>query len=144
MFWNRKPNATPLGVPLGDLMTMLAPTTIKASLHDNALIADHGHYTVRVEVVPPEVRESENGPIRAVVRVVTELPAPLSPLFRGREAPATATFNTFAALGALYQGGRHGAHRLATDDLRGVNAHQEPPLFAHEVAVFTSSVLTAL
>ena len=105
MFWNRKPNATPLGVPLGDLMTMLAPTTIKASLHDNALIADHGHYTVRVEVVPPEERESENGPIRAVVRVVTELPAPLSPLFRGREAPATATFNTFAALGALYQEG---------------------------------------
>jgi hypothetical protein len=105
MFWNQKPNATPLGVPLGDLMTMLAPTTIKASLHDNALIADHGHYTVRVEVVPPEVRESENGPIRAVVRVVTELPAPLSPLFRGREAPATATFNTVAALGALYQEG---------------------------------------
>jgi len=25
-----------------------------------------------------------------------------------------------------------------------VNAHQEPPLFAHEVAVFTSSVLTAV
>ncbi len=56
MFWNRKPNATPLAVPLGDLMTMLAPTTIKASLNDTALIAEHGHYTVRMEAVPPKER----------------------------------------------------------------------------------------
>jgi hypothetical protein len=105
MFWNRKPNATPLGVPLGDLMAMLEPTTIKATLKGDALIAQHEHYTIRIEVVPPAVRESENGPIRAVVRLITELPAPLLTMFRGRAASAIAGFNAFAALGALYQEG---------------------------------------
>jgi hypothetical protein len=75
MFWNKKPNPAPLGVPLGDLMAMLAPTTIKTSLKGDALIAQHEHYAMRIEVVPPATRESENGPIRAVVRMITELPA---------------------------------------------------------------------
>lgn len=105
MFWNKKPNPAPLGVPLGDLMAMLAPTTIKASLKGDALIAQHEHYAMRIEVVPPATRESENGPIRAVVRMITELPAPLMSMFRGNEASAAAAFNAFAALGALHQDG---------------------------------------
>jgi len=105
MFWNKKPNPAPLGVPLGDLMAMLAPTTIKASLKGDALIAQHEHYAMRIEVVPPATRESENGPIRAVVRMITELPAPLMSMFRGNEAAAAAAFNAFAALGALHQDG---------------------------------------
>jgi len=51
--------------------------------------------------VPPETRESENGPIRAVVRMITELPKPILTLFEGKEADATAAYNAFAALGSL-------------------------------------------
>lgn len=105
MFWNKKPNPAPLGVPLGDLMAMLAPTTIRASLKGDSLIAQHEHYAIRIEVVAPATRESENGAIRAVVRMITELPVPLMPMFRGNEASATAVFNAFAALGALHQHG---------------------------------------
>lgn len=102
MFWNKKPDPSPLGVPLGELEAMLAPTSIKVTRKDNALLARHEHYTIRIEVVPPEVRESENGPIRAVVRMITELPKPLLALFHGRVPDTTAAFNAFAALGALY------------------------------------------
>ena len=82
MFWNKKADASPLGVPLGDLMLMLQPTSIKASLKGNALTARHEHYTIRIEVVPPETRESEYGPIRAVVSIITELPKPILTLFQ--------------------------------------------------------------
>lgn len=102
MFWNKKDEPSLLGVPLRELMLMLQPTSIKASLKGNTLTARHEHYTIRIEVVPPETRESENGPIRAVVRMITELPKPILTLFQGKEAEATATFNAFAALGSLY------------------------------------------
>lgn len=35
MFWNKKDEPSPLGVPLGDLMVMLQPTSIKGSLKGN-------------------------------------------------------------------------------------------------------------
>ena len=95
MFWNRKTNSSPRGVPLGDLMAMLAPTSIKATIKGDSLIAQHEHYAIRIEVVPPEVQESENGPIRAVVRMNTDLPAPILGMFRGRESAATATSPRF-------------------------------------------------
>ena len=101
MFWSKTSEPSPLGVPLGDLMLMLEPTSIKAGLKGNTLTARHEHYTIRIEVVPPETRESENGPIRAVVRMITELPKPILTLFEGKEAEATAAYNAFAALGSL-------------------------------------------
>jgi len=101
MFWNKKTDPTPLGVALGDLLLMLGSTSIKASIEGNALIARHEHYKIRIEVVAPKHRESENGAIRAVVRLITELPKPILELFKGKEAESTAAFNAFAALGAL-------------------------------------------
>ena len=106
MHTNPNTNSSPRGVPLGDLMAMLAPTSIKATLEGDSLIAQHEHYTVRVGVVPPAVRESANGPISAVVRTITDLPSPILGMFRGREPAATATFNALAALGALYLDGQ--------------------------------------
>ena len=99
MFWKKKANPNPLGVPLGDLLAMLEPTSIKASIEGSTLIARHEHYTMRIEVLPPEDPDSENGPIRAVVRVTTELPKQFSELFK--EPEATVGMNAFAALGAL-------------------------------------------
>ena len=107
MYWNKKSDPNPMGVALGDLKMMLEPTSIKASIEGNALIAQHEHYKIRVEVVPPENRESENGPIKAVVRLLTELPAPVLALFKGNHSDAIAAFNSFAALGALtYDNGK--------------------------------------
>ena len=102
MFRSKKLDPNPLGVPLGDLQALLAPTSIKASLMENGLLALHEHYTIRIEVVPPENRQSENGPIRAVVQMITELPSKFVTMLNGREADATAAFNAFAGLGALY------------------------------------------
>ncbi len=64
MFWNKKPNPAPLGVPLGNLMAGIAPTTIKDSLKSDTLIPQHEHYGIRVEIAPPAMRESENSTIR--------------------------------------------------------------------------------
>ncbi len=99
MFWKRKVNSNPLGVPLGDLLTMLEPTSIKASIEGRTLTARHEHYSTSIEVLPPEDSDSNKGPIRAVVRLTTELPKQLSELFK--EPEATVDMNAFAALGAL-------------------------------------------
>ncbi len=98
----KQPNPNPLGVPLGDLLHMLQPTSIKARLEGSTLVARHEHYTVRVEVVSPENRESENGAIRAVVRLITDLPKNILDMFKGKEAEAAAMLNAFAGLGAVY------------------------------------------
>ena len=105
MFWNKKADPSPLGVHLGQLQTMLSPTTIKTSLKKNCLLAKHEHYTVRIEVAPPKSKESQNGPIRAVVRLITELPAPLQTIFANNQDATIATFNSFAALNGLYSEG---------------------------------------
>ena len=102
MFWKKKPTSGPLGVPLADIEAMLTPTSIKVTRKGNSLQARHESYTVCIEVLPPEVRESENGPIKAIVRMITDLPTPFLALFQGRVSETTAAFNAFAALGALY------------------------------------------
>ena len=106
MFSRKRPSEPVLGVPLQELEALLAPTTIKVSRkNDNTLLAKHEHYTVKVEVVPADQRDSENGPIRAVVQITSELPAQIRQLFNGKEESATCTFNAFAALSALYVDG---------------------------------------
>ena len=56
-------------------------------------------------VSPEEQRESERGPIRAVVRVAAPLPPEFAAFFK--TADATISMNSFAALGALtWNGGR--------------------------------------
>lgn len=105
MFWNKQANPHPLNVCLGDLKDLLEKASIRATLKDNALLARHKHYTVRIEVVPPDIPDSDLGPIQAVVRLVTELPDSIQTLFQGRDPSATSTSNRFAALAALYSDG---------------------------------------
>lgn len=62
--------------PLGDLMLMLLPASVKASLKRNTLTERHENYTICIEVVPPETPELENGPTRSVVRMITEFVSP--------------------------------------------------------------------
>lgn len=100
-FGKQKSDSSPLGVRLGDLLQMLAPTTIKANIVGNTLIAQHEHYRVTVEVVPPEVRETEDGPIRAVVRIKSGFPKPILEQFGGKYKGLPAALNSFAALGGV-------------------------------------------
>ncbi|NQV72247.1 hypothetical protein HQ496_03915 [bacterium] len=102
MFWNKKNDSNPLGVPLGEVLLMLQATSIKASLKGNILTAQHEHYRIKIEVISPQSPESENGPMRAVVRLITELPRAVLSLFQGKEAEVTSDINAFAALGSLY------------------------------------------
>jgi len=99
----KRTNPNPLGVPIGDLLLMLQPTSIKAKLKGDTLVAHHEHYTTRVEVIPPEIRETETGPIKAVVRITTELPKRILELFKKPET--IVAMNGFAALGALCSDG---------------------------------------
>jgi hypothetical protein len=101
MFWKKKTDQNPLGVPLGDLALMLSTGTIKTSFDGNALLAKHDHYTTRVEVVPAAPGATKDEPIKAVVQVTTELPAPIQRMMKGREIESAAAFNPMAALGAL-------------------------------------------
>jgi len=102
---NKKGDANPFGIPLGDLLVLLKPTSLRAKLEGNALLVQHKHYAVRVEVVPPARNDSDGKRIRAVVRVLAELPAPLRGLFEDLDASKTCACNAFAALGGLYADG---------------------------------------
>ncbi len=102
MFWTKKSDPNPLGIPLGELEKVLAVTTFQVSLDGSALIARNERYTTRVEVCPPENRESEDAPIKAVVRVVTKFPEEISALLKGRGVQVTATLNSFASMGSVY------------------------------------------
>ena len=101
MFWKKKADQSPLGVPLGDLALMLSTGTIKTSFDGNALLAKHEHFTTKVEVVPPAPGATTDEPIKASVQVTTELPAPMQKMMKGREIESAAAFNPMAALGAL-------------------------------------------
>lgn len=144
MFWNRKSSTQPLGVALADLIEMLAPTSIKATLRGNSLIAQHEHYTVRLEVIPPMARESDNGPIKAVVRVISDLPARLFEMFRGRESSVmAASLNAFAALSALYPDGQtiRGGSRLTIYEAEDAWSRLHLPLLAFSTICGTEAIL---
>lgn len=100
-FFKKKPDSNPRGVPLGELALMLSTGTIKASIEGSSLLAKHEHFTTKVEVLPPDPGAESDEPIRAVVRLTTELPRPLQAMMKGRELESTSMFNPMAALGAL-------------------------------------------
>jgi hypothetical protein len=96
MFGKKKSDPSPLGILLDDLLLVLQPTSIKATLDGNTLVARHEHYTIRTEIVPPENREAGDRLIRAVVRMTTELPLEL---FKNEDYPeATVVYNDLQPL----------------------------------------------
>ena len=99
MFWNKKEDPSPMGVPLGQLCEILNQTNLTAKRKGDSLLVQHPNFLTQVDVVPPANRESENGPIRAVVRIRTELPKPIAGVLSSPEMMAT--MNAMSALGAL-------------------------------------------
>lgn len=99
MFWNKKNKMRPCGVPLDEVLMMLEPTTLSPRIKGNCLVATHEHYSTRIEVLPPRVKESDNGPIRAIVKITTGWPKEMQVIASG---PNSANpLNAFAGLGAL-------------------------------------------
>jgi len=99
MFWNKKDKMRPCGVPLDEVLKLLEQTTLSPSIQGNSLVATHEHYSTRVEVLPPKRKDSENGPIRAIVKITTGLPDEIQAITNGPEAANP--LNAFAGLGAL-------------------------------------------
>jgi hypothetical protein len=146
MFWNKTKDPNPLGVPLGDLALMLSTGTIKTSIEGKVLLARHEHYTTRVEVVPPDRGAASDEPIRAVVRVLTELPDPIQEIMRGREAESLAAFNSMAALGALtmHKGRVHVGSRLTIFERENAWEKLHAPLLLFTIIVATEAILGAM
>ena len=105
MFWNKKTDPQPLGVPLDELEAALTQTTLKTKRDGDSLIVMHPNFATHVDVVAPANRESENGPIKAVVQLRTELPREVAAMFSKPEM--TVAMNAMVTLGALtYDNGK--------------------------------------
>ena len=95
----RRPNLRPLVPPLDLVLAVLSTTDLSAKQEGDSVVIGHASLTSRIDVVPPTNRESENLPIRLVVRVKTELPEEFGAMFAKPEM--TAAINGMATLGAL-------------------------------------------
>jgi hypothetical protein len=106
MFFSRKSNPSPRGVPLKSLEDALACTTLKATRKGDTLVVQQEKFTTHVEVIAPANREPENDPISAVVTMKTFLPQEFSTIVDRPEM--VSRLNKMAALGAITeQDGRH-------------------------------------
>jgi hypothetical protein len=103
---SNKTSPSPQGVPLGDLEAALAGTTLKTLREGDTLIVTHEHLVTLVEVSAPEIAETVDGRISAIVTVKTELPTEFSNAFA---TPALISMvNSMATLGAVTsEKGRH-------------------------------------
>lgn len=88
-------------IPLDDLLALLKPSSIRASINGNFLIAQHHNYKVQLEVITPKIRQSENGLIKAVILITSEIPTQLLSIFEESLIKNLSTFNRFASLGSL-------------------------------------------
>jgi len=144
MFLNEKSDSSP-GVSLEDLLFLLEPTSIKTKLEGSTLVARHKQYTIRTEAMPPEVRESENGPIRAVIRMTTDMPKQLAAALLA-EPESTAIWNAHAALGALsYDRGKaYIGSRLTVYEAEDTWNNLQLPLLMFTITCGSEAILGAL
>jgi len=99
MFWNKKVDPSPFGVPLNLLQTMLAAGNQKVHRDGNRLISHNGKLETIIEVTRPEDIATEDAPIQAVVTIKTALPKEFTVMIKGE----TNALNNFAAVGCVYE-----------------------------------------
>ena len=99
MFFSKKQTAEDLGVPLKDLEVVLRPTSVRVKRTPMAIAADHGNYTMRLEVLPPPSGQMGNDRVQAFVTITTEIPEPLTQILDSEQAAVA--MNSFAALSAF-------------------------------------------
>jgi hypothetical protein len=89
------------------LLAGLKKTGLSAKQDGDSVVVKHQDFTSRIDVVPPTKRESENGAIRAVVRVKTELPEKFARIFSERpEMPAFMNAALTIDSGQIFVGSR--------------------------------------
>jgi hypothetical protein len=99
MFWNKKVNPSTHGVLLDELAQLLSASNLGVKQNGNELIVQHSKLETRVMVEKPEIAETENGLIKAVVTIKTYLPKEILQILSTPES--TVTMNAMATLGAL-------------------------------------------
>lgn len=141
MFWRKKVDPRPLGIPLDDVLLLLAPTTIRASMEGSVLVARHEHFTTKVDVVAPKQRQTPDGNIQAVVRIRTELPKAIQGIFKAPEM--TADLNALSSLGSLCWDSRkvYVGARLTVYEGEGAWPTLQLPLLAFSVIGATDAIL---
>lgn len=84
---------------LADLLPQLKQGGVAATMEAGALVADHGPYCVRAEVLPPEGPQVPGREIEGVVRVTCGLPHDVAPHLA--DAATALQANRLASFGAL-------------------------------------------
>lgn len=141
MFWKKSPNPNPYGVRLTDVAEILSSTTIKTRIEGNTLVAQNETSLTRIEVVIPEVAQTADGLIQAVIRIRSEIPD----LFRRilRDPGTAASMNCFASLSCVYADRIGPAIGSRLTVYEGENAWQslQLPLVAFSVILGAEAIL---
>lgn len=143
MFWKKKRDPRPLGVPWERLIVALSATTLEVTRDGDSLIVGHPNFSTHVNVVRPPDRESKDSPIAAVVQVRTALPREVAALFSKPEL--TARMNKLATLGALTADGGDVFVGSRLTLYEGEEAGDvQIPMLLFSVILSTSSLLGAM
>ena len=100
-FKKKKPNPKPLGVPLGDLHTILLSTTLGSQLGENRLEVTYENLTAVLIVEEPPVKEAHDTNLQAIVTIKTYLPEAFNRFLD--VAPVRDSINSMATFAALTQ-----------------------------------------
>ncbi len=73
MFWKKKNNPDPHGIRFEDLVSLLAPTSIKTRIANGMLFARSDSYETVVKVVAPVRHGPEDASIKSVILLTTLL-----------------------------------------------------------------------
>jgi hypothetical protein len=121
MFSNKEVSTSqPFGIPLNQLEDALRASQVDCHHEDNGLVIRQDGMDTRVLVDRPHHADTPNGPIKAVITVITQLPEEFQPIFDREHA--FATFNPMATLGCLFKDGRQSAVGSRLTVYEGENA----------------------
>ena len=99
MFWNKKVDPRPFGVNLDELSQLLSACNLGVKQSGDGLIVKHRELETLVAIERPEIAETENGLIKAIVKIKTYLPKEISHFLSTPES--TVAMNAMVTLGAL-------------------------------------------
>ena len=100
-FKKKKPNPNPMGVPLGDLHTILLSTSLSSKLAENKLEVTYENLTAVLNVEEPPVKEAHDANLQAIVNIKTYIPEAFNRFLD--VAPVRDSVNSMATLAALTQ-----------------------------------------
>ena len=79
--FSKEPDPEPMGVPLGELQTILQSTTLKSKLKNNCLEVSYENLTAVLTVEKPPGAKETNQEVEAIVSIKTFLPKEMQEIF---------------------------------------------------------------